>query len=200
MSNFPIFILVATGFAAFIYLLLRNKRKSNFARMMQVDVSACRISQTTQLGVKVLSVNPLHPDLETAIDVSLAELFATCRRRGYTQKLSHSDYKIYVIPPEREFDSEGNYVPNFKLRIDEYDGTVFDQNPAPGIGEVYAAEYVAPDFSAYVIAEYTRNFTTTAQDAVRYGAEHIILKFNDEAEFNRTVFHGNGVSHPIITE
>jgi hypothetical protein len=200
VSNFIIIILVAAGFAGFIWFLLRNKTRNNFNRMMQVDVSNCRISNTTPLGVKVLSVNPLHPELIPAIDGSLTELFAMCRRRGYTQKLNHDDYKIYVIPPEREYDSLGNYVPNFKLRADEYDGTVFDQNPTPGIGEVYAAEYVAPDFSCYVIAEYTRDFETTARDAVRYGAEHIILKFNDEAEFNRTAFHGNGIGHPIITE
>ncbi|MBK8810702.1 MAG: hypothetical protein IPN69_08215 [Acidobacteria bacterium] len=116
--------------------------------------------------------------------------------------LNFSDFLIYVIPADREYDSDGNYVPNFLIRADDYDGTIFDHDPRAGIGYIYAAEFVIPESlgaarGEFVIADYSRNFET-AEEAIRNGPEHLILYINDRPKYEKTKFHGRGISHPLI--
>lgn len=151
--------------------------------------------QTTPLGVRVESESAVDADKLNAIDAALTELFADARAQGYAAMLNHSDYAIYV---NRQC-VDRNGVKVWRGRADNYDGTEYDQNPAPGIGEVYIAEQVVKNGNIvvpkYIICDDTLdNMANTA----RFGAEHVILFYNEPYKYLETETHASGAGHPII--
>lgn len=149
----------------------------------------------TSSGVKIESAVALSDEQKSAIDGALTQLFTEARARNYNNKLNHSDYSIII---RNDCEMRGGIM-QWKDRLDQYDGTEFDAEPAPGIGMVWQPEkvtlnpYKAPVFTICYDAPQAMGITT------RYGAEHVILYYNDKSEFDRTQFHGNGgPPHPII--
>lgn len=181
---------------ALFYLtrLLNNRRKKELSRAAsRVDLKPCRLSYRTPKGVKVFSQGEISDAHLSEIDAALTRLFEIARRRGYQNRLNFGDYTIFIPNPQLY----RNGVPCFKIRLDEYDGTEFDQNPMSGIGEVFAPEYVLPDFSGFVVA-YTDDMELL-RTCVHNGAEHIILFENDRALYDQTAVHSNDNGHPILT-
>jgi hypothetical protein len=175
-----------------VFFYLKNRRKKS------VFPSGESIVEYTPLGVKLLSNCGTTAEYRAAIDESLTQLFRDAQVLGYFDKTQHTDYTIHVKCDCRPSPESG--TPSWRIRADEYDGTVFDQNPAPGIGEVLAAEQVIT-FNDMVFPEFiicSSNDLEYVKNVARYGAEHIILAFNDRAEYERTRFHGTDISHPII--
>jgi hypothetical protein len=138
------------------------------------------VAGRTPLGI-TLKGQPVPEDIQAEMDNALTELFTTARARGYSAYTNHSNYVIIV----KDDCANRNGTMAWLDRLDSYDGTPYDQNPAPGIGEIYRAEEVRlnsgpPTFLiCRDVKEHMRNFT-------RYGAEHIIYWFNDRAAYNAT--------------
>lgn len=199
MTWIILIVILAAVAAAFLLLGRVFPSKKRNAENSLIDLSRCKISTTTPSGARLFSVNPVAPPAVAAIDYALFKLFDLARARGYTEKLHHSDYKIYIVPPTQEFNSAGEYVPNFALNAPNYDGSNFDLDPTPGVGRVLAAEFVLPDMSGFVLPEYTREYEKFGEIA-HYGAEHIILFYNDKYLFELTKTHGDDENdgHPII--
>lgn len=144
---------------------------------------------TTPMGVG-LSMN-LADAPKTVIDSALTKLFSDVQSRDYTQKLKHSDYFITIKTDC--IDRNGTKV--WLERLDTYDGTEYDQDPTPGIGMIYQAERVElpgnpPKFTICL------DNLTNMSNTTRFGAEHIILYYNDRNEYHRTAV--NTHVHPII--
>jgi len=156
------------------------------------------VQERTPNGILLASKNGTTEEFKTIADASLNEVFADASALGYQDGLNFSQYIIYVL--DNCTPSPVTQTPSFRLRSDSYDGTIFDQDPRPGIGYILASEYVFPESNGvstnYVICSDIAN----AANNVRYGAEHIILWQNNPAEFERTKFHGNGIYHPIIPQ
>lgn len=162
------------------------------------------IVDTTPNGARIESVSGVSTELKTIIDAALTEVFLDADAAyGYKNKMSHSDYTVFVT--DECVITPIDKVLSFKIDAPDYNGTVYDINPDPNIGEVYAAEQVLTErrqsdwlmvpTTKYVMCNDT---SQVGYEAARNGPEHILHYFNDQARYNETVFHGNGGSHPII--
>jgi hypothetical protein len=144
-------------------------------------------------GVRVYSVGRPNPATLRAIDGGLAELFAVAHRRGYRQRLNHSDYTVFIGRADRQRDSAGAYSPDIAVGSAQYSGSVYDQG-----GYVFAAGMVlSMEPGAFLIAEHERDFNRVANVA-RYEGEHIVLYHNDRRLYQQTYDHSRGGGHPII--
>lgn len=158
-------------------------------------------------GAQVCSKSGVSQMHLNAIDEELKQLSNDVASRNYQTGRFPSNYVIFiydscVLSPEsrtRSFLVDGGTV---------YDGTDFDQwNPLgrgkkDGESRIYAAEMVISNnygglTNAYIVCN-TPVIDAVFRDATRFGAEHLILLWNDRAEFDRTWFHGGNVFHPII--
>lgn len=151
--------------------------------------------QTTPKGARIESDSPVDADRLSVIDQALTEVFSDAAHLGYTERLTHGAYTIFV---NRNCQPR-NGVMVWLGRADNYDGSEYDQNPAPGIGEIFIAEQVGK-VNNQIVPRYIicfDSFENIAQ-TTRYGAEHIILAANDLNEYRRTETHSNGAGHPII--
>lgn len=147
----------------------------------------------TPRGVLVYSVGRPNPSTVRAIDGGLDQLFAAARRRGYRQRLSHSDYTVFIGRADRQRDSAGAYSPDIAVGAAQYAGSVYDKG-----GYVFAAGMVlSMEPGAFLIAEHERDFGRIS-DVARYEGEHIVLYHNDRQLYQRTYDHSRGGSHPII--
>ena len=183
-------IVIAIIAAVFAVLIWQKKAERAQATQSLIDLSVCKYSERTPKGALLRSANVVNSEAIAAIDLWLTQLFAKAKKRGWTNKVTHPEQLIYIVPPERELNSAGEYVPNFLIRGDNYDGSDFDQDARPGVGMVLAAEYVLPDVSGFVLPEYTRDFEKFG-DIAAHGALHVLAFHNDRAFFERTKTHGN---------
>lgn len=188
-------ILVAAGtIGTVLYLNYRNRRRKA-AEGATLTVYSDWIQYAAN-GARVCSRSGKSNAFLDTVNLVLNDLCLDAAAQGYTEWLTGSAYTIYVLDGCTPSPEQG--VPCFKIRADNYDGTVFDQDSRPGIGYVLASEYVfrAPDGSPtgeYVIC------ASPEHDAnnIRYGAEHIILYYNDRARYLATETHISS-GHPII--
>ncbi|HMF58103.1 MAG TPA: hypothetical protein VK619_17300 [Pyrinomonadaceae bacterium] len=163
------------------------------ARARQISGDSFPFQTRTERGVRVLARTRPRPEMLSAIDNGLAELFAVARRHGYNSRLDYSAYIVFIARADRERDSQGNYSPDVAVPAGQYAGGYYDQG-----GFIYAAGMVlAYNPCAFVIAEHDRDFQRMA-NVVRYEGEHIVLYYNDRALFQQTRDHSRGGSHPIL--
>lgn len=152
------------------------------------------LSQTPK-GIKLKLSSPLDVSIQNDMDAALTKLFSDVGAKNYSKMLSHSDYTITV----KDDCVNRSGTMSWLDRLDSYDGTEYDQDPRVGIGMIYRAEQVtlspnrAPEF---IIC---RDVPATMKNTTRYGAEHIILYYNDMTEYTRTAVHTT-TGHPIIPE
>lgn len=148
---------------------------------------------TTPKGVRVYAVNWPSPAILNAIDRGLTELFAIARGHHYRQRLSFSDYTIFIAAADRTNDADKNYSPDLAVPAGQYAGSVYDQG-----GFIYAAGMViAYNPCAFVIAEHRRDYERVS-DVVRFEGEHLVLYHNDRRLFRETADHSAGGGHPIL--
>lgn len=135
--------------------------------------------------------------MQTAVQ-SLDKLNEDLQRVGY-QRFDKTGFVVFI----KHDCVDRNGTPAWLIRADDYDGTVFDQDPTPGVGKIYAAEYVITGpFGAVADMEIVCLLDNPVyiRNAVRYGKEHIELFKQDREKFYQTVNHGSGVYHPLIPE
>ncbi|HYN84043.1 MAG TPA: hypothetical protein VER32_02245 [Pyrinomonadaceae bacterium] len=163
------------------------------SRAQSVTGDSFRVYAVTPRGARVYAV--ARPRVETlrAIDSGLSDLFAVARRRGYSNRLNHSDYTIFIGRPDRTHSASGAYSPDIAVGAAQYAGSVYDQG-----GFVYAAGMVlSMQPGAFVIAEHERDWGRV-RDVTRFEGEHIVLYHNDRALYRRTADHSRGGGHPIV--
>lgn len=163
------------------------------AQAQQYSGDRFEFETQTPRGVRVYSVSRPRAEALRAIDSGLGELFAVARRRGYGQRLNHSDYTVFIGRADRARDSSGAYSPDIALGAAQYAGSVYDKG-----GYVFAAGMVlSMQPAAFLIAEHERDFGRIANVA-RYEGEHIVLYHNDRRLYSQTYDHSRGGGHPII--
>lgn len=208
MNNWVYLLIVGIPVGVLIYFLFYHKKVvraiTNAKYLDSIDTWFANTNKTA-LGIEVLS-NGATQDVFDAIDRGWTQVKADAIASGYTEHLDPTLYRVYVHPtcvpsPEQQ-------IPSFLIRADNYDGTDFDQfNPQgkgvkDGKGMVYAAELVANNgvqpFSnepaSIVICP------GVAENAARYGFEHILALYNDDTYYNATATHANGAGHPILPQ
>ena len=148
---------------------------------------------TTPKGARVNSVNRPSAAMLNAIDSGLTELFAVARRNRYSNKLSYSDYTVFIARPDRVKDSTGAYSPDIAVGAAQYAGSVYDKG-----GYIYAAGMViSTNPCAFLIAEHTKDLGRVS-NVVRYEGEHLVLYHNDRQRYFATLDHSKGGGHPIL--
>ena len=159
----------------------------------QITGDKFNVSATTPKGAKVYAVKKPNNQTLNAIDKGLTDLFAVARKNKYRQRLSYSDYTIYIAKADRIKDSAGQYSPDIAVGAGQYAGTDYDQG-----GFIYAAGMViAFNPNTFLIAEHTKNFNRLS-DVVRYEGEHLVLYHNDRRRYSETADHSQGGGHPIL--
>lgn len=159
------------------------------------------VVQTTAIGVTVVSRGGISAEQLGAINSGVAEVIEDGKALGFTEHLDPHLYTIGIVAA-CETTPGGNLA--WRIPANDYDGTQYDINPAPGIGEVYAAERVlmerAPDFTSRPSNTYQicPGSVGLMQNTARYGLEHILLFWNDFPEYQATANHGSGGGHPLI--
>lgn len=163
------------------------------AEAQRITGDSFRFAGRTANGANVYSVNRPSAAMLSAIDRGLANLFAVARKNGYSRRLNHSDYSIFVARADRNKDYRGAYSPDIAIGAAQYAGTDYDQG-----GYIYAAGIViAYNPNAFVIAEHTRDFNRVSE-AVRNEGEHLVLYHNDRRRYQQTADHSRGGGHPIL--
>lgn len=166
--------------------------------MVAIDRS---VSQFTPAGMLVLSKESISTDILTAMDNGLGDAFRDAALSRYTARMGRSHYEVFT-PAIPCVPSPRDQTPSFTVRADEYDGTEFDYHPKQGIGVIYASEMVLsvgtpgsiPPIGQMIVCP----DISQVRNAVRHGAEHILIANNDAAYFWETWFHGNGRGHPLL--
>jgi hypothetical protein len=135
-----------------------------------------------------LSVNstaPVSEETKTLMKKALDELFEDAKVKGYTKYTSYSNY-IYVIRQDCQL----------------INNTMSWQQETPGYGLIWQAERVQIKPTATVqTVQICNDIPEHMYNTTRYGAEHVILYFNNQTEFKRTEIHSDACNcpHPIIT-
>lgn len=151
------------------------------------------IAMRTPRGANVYAVSRPSVAMLNAIDRGLTDLFVIARKHRYYNRLSYSDYSIYIARPDRSQNADGQYSPDVAIGAAQYAGTVFDKG-----GYIYVAGMiVANNPLAFLIGNHTRDFNRVA-DVVRYEGEHLVLYHNDRRRYNATRDHSQGGTHPIL--
>lgn len=145
-------------------------------------------STTRGLTIKADSGVTVLPAHRAAMERGLNEAFARARCSGHTDGLNVGEFTVVIKQGLK--DSAGN--PALKIPCGSYCGTEWDKG-----GYILIAGQVVSD--EIVIPEHGEEFDHLAT-IVGYEAEHLILKRNDMAEYNRTKIHKAGAGHPIIPE
>ncbi len=163
------------------------------AKAQQVTGDRFGVAGRTPRGANIYAVKTPSSAMVTAIDRGLTDLFAVARKNGYRQRLSYSNYTIYIANADRNRDSAGRYSPDIAVGAAQYAGTDYDQG-----GYVYAAGMVIGfNPMAFVIADHTSDFNRVS-DVVRYEGEHLVLYHNDRGRYSQTADHSAGGGHPIL--
>ena len=163
------------------------------ARARQITGDAFPVYVRTPRGANVFARIAPRPDVLSAIDNGLAELFSVARGHGYGSRLDYSNYRIFIARADRTKDSSGAYSPDIAVAAGQYAGSSYDQG-----GYIYAAGMVmAFNPCAVIIAEHDRDLSRIS-NVVRYEGEHLILYHNDRALYGRTADHSRGGGHPIL--
>lgn len=163
------------------------------SRARQITGDSFPFTTRTPRGVAIFARSKPRPEVLRAVDQGLGELFAVATRHGYRNRLTYSDYTVFIARADRVKNSDGQYSPDIAIGAAQYAGSVYDQG-----GFVYAAGLVlafAP--GAFVIAEHDRDLGRIS-NVVRYEGEHIVLYHNDRSLYARTADHSRGGSHPIL--
>jgi len=163
------------------------------SRAEQVTGDHFPLVTSTPRGVTVLARVMPRAEVLNAIDRGLAELFDVARRHGYRNRLSFSDYTVFIARADRTRDRSGAYSPDIAVPAQQYAGSDYDQG-----GFIYAAGMVlAFNPSAFIIAEHDHDFGRIS-NVVRYEGEHLVLYYNDRSLYERTADHSRGGGHPIL--
>jgi hypothetical protein len=163
------------------------------ARAEAVTGDRFPVYTATRRGIRIYAVSTPSVEMLRAIDDGFTELFTIARRHGYSARLNHSDYTVYIARPDRTSDSRGAYSPDVAVASGQYAGSVYDQG-----GYIYVAGMVLElNHCIFVIAEHDHDMRRVS-DIVRYEGEHLVLYHNDRALYQRTADHSRGGGHPIL--
>lgn len=175
-------------------ILAQNSIPDGLIRRAE-NISGDRFSITTKTakGAIIYGVKKPNKAMLNAIDKGLSDLFAISKKNGYRARLNYSDYIIFIAKPDRLNDSDGNYIPNFKVPLGQYAGTDYDRG-----GFMYAAGIVLSNSpSAFMVAENEKKLEQVSE-VVRFEGEHLVLYHNDRKRYNETADHSKGGGHPIL--
>jgi len=127
------------------------------------------------------------------LDQGFVDLFAVAQKHGYRDRLSFTNYTVFIAKADRTKDSAGQYSPDIAVAAGQYAGGYYDQG-----GYVYAAGMVlAYNPSSFILAEHERDYARIS-NVVRYEGEHIVLYYNDRPLYEKTADHSKGGGHPIL--
>lgn len=194
-----------------IFCTAKSCKKNNTSSEV-ITVYSQTIQHTPKWGTTVASLSGVSENILNDIDEAMTKLRDDIEAEGKYPGINTnpSIYTIYALhtctlSPEAR-------IPAFKVRADNYDGSEYDQDPRPGIGYVFAAEYVIKDLVGpaqwRVSDEYIICSQGDGQDVedsyvknvARYGLEHIFLSRVDFPRYLATETHSGGNGHPIIPE
>jgi len=184
-----VIILILIGIASAVWFLRKKKIETIETRVYRLNDAF-----TTPMGVKIRHEKGVQvsTDAQSAIERGIQhtqrKVFAK-----YGKSLTPSYYIVAIVKGEP--DSSG--MPSYRLPVNEYAGTVFDKGGYILVaGQVIS---VGVNANIAVFPEHRGNYDHLELVA-GYETEHIELAWWDGDEYERTKYHGNGVSHPIIPE
>ncbi len=193
MKTTKLFLIVVLTVACNCFAFGQSVTQRLIAEAERVSGDKFAFTARTPKGAMVYGVKKPASDMLKAIDKGLNDLFIISRKHGFYSRLKYSDYTVFIAKPDRLNDGDGNYIPNFKVPLNQYKGSDYDAG-----GYMYAAGMViAYNLAAFIIAENKKKLGQVSE-VVRYEGEHIVLYHNDRKRYNETADHSKGGSHPIL--
>ncbi len=191
--RFSLSMVVAVVFIAGFAVGGIAQNRQVLAEATRISGDRFTIATRTPQGAQIYATNRPSAAMLNAIDRGLNDLFAVARRNGYTRRLSHREYTIYIGRADRNRDAAGNFSPDIAVGAAQYAGSVYDKG-----GFIYAAGMViAFNPMSFLIADHGSNVSRVA-DLVRYEGEHLVLYHNDRRRYAQTADHSQGGGHPIL--
>ena len=191
--QFALFILTSLICVSAVAAHAQRVHPAVVARAEQVTGDRFRVATRTPQGVNVVARTAPRPEVLNAIDRGFADLFAVARRNGYRNRLSFSDYTVFIARADRTVDSARQYSPDIAVAAGQYAGGYYDQG-----GYVFAAGMVlAFNPMAFIIAEHDHDWQRIS-NVVRYEGEHLVLYYNNRQLYAQTADHSGGGGHPIL--
>lgn len=185
--------MMVTVFSAIFSTSASGQDRRVLAKAEQISNDRFTSIAKTPRGATVVAINRPSPDVLSAIDKGLTDLFFVARKNRYRKRLNYRDYTIYIGKADRTNDADGNYSPAIAIGSAQYAGTIFDKG-----GYIFVAGMVlSNEPCAFLVPEHTKNFELLA-DYVRYEGEHLVLYHNDRRRYSATADHSKGGSHPIL--
>lgn len=170
-----------------------------------VRVYSQTVQRRTPTSPRAASLNGVSDTQLMWIDEEMTNLIEDFRAEGSSYVFDPSTAIIYF-----KHDctlSPASQTLSFRVRGDNYDGGTYDVDPRPGIGYVYAAEYVitepANNEYGYVLMDEwvvcsALSDEPYSRDTIRFGKEHVELFRNNPARYQATATHTSENGHPLI--
>jgi hypothetical protein len=189
-----LFLIISIIIGSISGILAQNSIPESLIRRAQnISGDSFPFKTTTPKGAIIYGAKKPSKAILNAIDKGLSDLFAVSRKNGYREHLNYSDYLIFIAKPDRLTDSDGHYIPNFKVPLGQYAGTDYDKG-----GFMYAAGIVLSNSpSAFMVADNEKKLEQISE-VVRFEGEHLVLYHNDRKRYNETADHSKGGGHPIL--
>jgi hypothetical protein len=169
------------------------------------------VQTTPENKVRIASRSGVPANFVATVDRSMNDLRLDIAAENLVpQNIAPEQAIIYALEdctlsPEQR-------APSFLMNAPNYDGTEYDQDPRPGYGKVYAAEYVVSTptwnnplgfvlHSAWVVCSRAAGAPVSDEytfNVARYGYEHKFLFDTQPERFRATMTHTNGAGHPLI--
>lgn len=187
-------IISVTLFPMFHSANSQNRNEKILVRLAE-QITKDKLTHRTKspAGVTIISANKVSDEMLGAIDKGFADLFEIAAKHGFTVRLKHSDYIVFVGKADRTIDANNAYSPDIAVPSGQYKDSEYDKG-----GFIFAAGMVlAYTPCAFIIADHEKDFERAA-DVVRFEGEHLVLYHNDKALFDKTADHSKGGGHPIL--
>lgn len=165
----------------------------------EITVYNAVVQKKTPNSPTIASLNGVSDEYLMWVDQSMDNLSRDIEAQSRTSNITPANVTIYVLPncvlsPEQQ-------TPSFLITANNYDGSDVDQDPTPGVGRIYAAEYVIWNngtmTNSWVICESSNE--TYVKNVSRYGYEHKYLYDYYRNEYNLSSTHRDGAPiHPLI--
>jgi hypothetical protein len=191
--KFTLSMVAAAVFIAGFAVDVAAQNRQVLAEATRISGDRFTVATRTPQGAQIYATNRPSAAMLNAIDRGLNDLFAVARKNGYSRRLSHREYTIYIGRADRNRDAAGNFSPDIAVGAAQYAGSVYDKG-----GFIYAAGMViAFNPMSFLIADHGSNVSRVA-DLVRYEGEHLVLYHNDRRRYAQTADHSQGGGHPIL--
>lgn len=129
-----------------------------------------------------------------AIERGMRECIVRATAKGYTQAMSLTSYTVVVFGNSVKRNGVWGY--QIPVKGTGYEGSIYDHDGFIHIAGQYLNNRT--DKHYLVLPDYQDDDLNTLANVAGYEVEHPVLRYNDPAEYIRTLVHTPQTAHPLF--